>query len=266
MKFSILVITYNCAPYIERFLNELISSLSQTDQVEILINDNDSTDRTPDLCQQWQNRHPDIIKFYQSENIGFAKANNKLIKNAAYDNILLLNPDVFGFSVNFWERVFKIWDKTNPFLVRLYNEDGSIQSTVGDEISILRMIKSAFKLYVDPSFQNSTGLIEIQSGIMAFVLLSRESLDKVGLLSEDYHMYGEDHDWFIRARRAKYTPFYYTESTLIHVGGASAGTRWKKKEELNVKFHAQKLLIKKNFKGGKRALLMLALNLKISMP
>lgn len=262
MELSFVVVTYNCSLYIERFLTELLSSLSPFHNFEILINDNDSKDNTFELCDTFASVDSNNIRLFRSDNVGFAKANNKLIKEAIYDNILLLNPDVFGFKNEFWEEVFTFWDRVNPLFVRLYNEDGTIQSTVGDEISVTRAVKSVFSLYTDPSFNQQNRLIEVQSGIMAFVFLSRKSLDDVGTISESYNMYGEDHDWFIRARKKGYNPSYYTKSCLIHIGGASAKTRWKKSEELKIKEKAQILLIRKNFKGWQKLSLLLILKIR----
>ncbi len=256
MKISVLVVTYNCQDYLEKFLEELTESLQDCESFEILINDNNSVDQTIKICEKFSQNSINKISVYSSENVGFAKANNFLINKARYDNILLLNPDVFGFKKVTWDTIDKLWDRVNPCFVRLYNLDGTIQSTVGDELSFIRVIKSALKLYKDPSFSRNKDYINVESGIMAFVMLSKRSINKVGLISEDYYMYGEDHDWFIRARKKGYSPVYLTNFDLIHTGGASAKTRWKSDEEKKIKLKTEKLVIQKNFKGVERCFLL----------
>ncbi|MBV5335103.1 MAG: glycosyltransferase, partial [Sulfuricurvum sp.] len=55
----------------------------------------------------------------------------------------------------------------------------------------------------------------------AFMLLRRKTLAKVGLLDEDYFMYGEDIDLSYRITKGGYKNYYYPETTIIHYKGES---------------------------------------------
>lgn len=257
LNLSIIVVTYNCENYIEKFLNELKNSLLYFSDFQILINDNSSSDNTYLLCV----KHSDSnISVFKTDNIGFAKANNLLIKRAQYDNILLLNPDVFGFNRNTWISLFDKWDKINPCFIRLLNEDLSIQVNVGDELSLKRYLIKFLRGYSSPSY--SEKIISVQSGIMAFVLLTKDSLNVVGLISEKYYMYSEDHDWFIRAGKKGFKPQFIPCIKLIHIGGASAKSRWKKKEENSIKLKSERMLINEHFRGFERFVLLVINNIK----
>ena len=60
---------------------------------------------------------------------------------------------------------------------------------------------------------NTPAAIEVVSG--AFCMLRREALDKVGLLDEDFFMYGEDIDLSYRVLKGGYRN-YYLPSLILH--------------------------------------------------
>ena len=59
----------------------------------------------------------------------------------------------------------------------------------------------------------------------AFMLMPREALDKVGLLDEDFFMYGEDIDLCYRIKEGGYKILYYPEASIIHYKGGSSKKR-----------------------------------------
>lgn len=65
---SICCAAYNHAPYIARALDGFLSQKTSF-PVEILINDDASTDGTPEMIRQYAKKYPDVIKpLFQSEN------------------------------------------------------------------------------------------------------------------------------------------------------------------------------------------------------
>jgi hypothetical protein len=80
------------------------------------------------------------------------------------------------------------------------------------------------------------------------MLLRRETLDKVGLLDEDYFMYGEDIDLSYRITLGGYKNYYFPETTIIHYKGEST-----KKGSINyvkVFYNAMIIFAKKHFSKG----------------
>lgn len=68
IKVSILCTAYNQEKYIEDALKSFVSQKTSF-QYEVLINDDASTDRTPMIIKEYENRYPDIIHaIYQKEN------------------------------------------------------------------------------------------------------------------------------------------------------------------------------------------------------
>src|SRR3982750_3227180 len=86
---SVTIVTYNSGRFIKRCLE---SALAQKyDRKEIIVIDNNSTDGTIDILEQFEDRCSVV---YNSENIGFAAAQNQAIGLSSGDWVMTLNPDV----------------------------------------------------------------------------------------------------------------------------------------------------------------------------
>src|ERR1700693_446753 len=86
---SVTIVTYNSGRFIKRCLESVLAQ--KYPSREIIVIDNNSTDGTIDILEQFEDR---CTVVYNSENIGFAAAQNQAIgiANAAW--ILTRNPDV----------------------------------------------------------------------------------------------------------------------------------------------------------------------------
>lgn len=256
--FSIVVVTWNCEAFIERFVRELENSLKEEDAYEVLILDNASSDGTVALLE---GQLPGRFRLIRSTvNLGFAGGNNVLLRQVQYDRVVLLNPDVFEFPKGFWQSVdaARLREGADVAFVRLRNADGSFQDCVGDFPTPGRAMASLLGRRKDWSCVDLPTRVEV--GIMAFLLTTRECLEAVGLIDEDFHMYCEDVEWCWRAAQAGKVVVYLPELSLTHLGGASAESRWKGLRKELVKYRSEALFVEKHFRGPRR-LAMHGLNL-----
>lgn len=69
-KLSICLITYNRATYLEILLEELFKTRLFDFSFEIVLCDNHSTDRTPEVVAAWKAKHPEIRSVRQKFNVG----------------------------------------------------------------------------------------------------------------------------------------------------------------------------------------------------
>lgn len=103
MKVSIIIPIYNG----EKFLITTIDScLNQTyaDKEILLVNDG-STDQTEDICKDYQNKYPDIIRYISKENGGTASALNLGIKKMSGDWFKWLSADDYFSSEDSMEKM-----------------------------------------------------------------------------------------------------------------------------------------------------------------
>ena len=61
--------------------------------------------------------------------------------------------------------------------------------------------------------------VDVLSG--AFLLIKKNVLNKIGLLDEDFFMYGEDIDLSYRIQKHGYKNFYIPTTSIIHYKGES---------------------------------------------
>src|SRR5690606_24113344 len=63
MKLSVCIQTYNHAPYIAQALDSVL--MQETDfDFEILLGEDESTDGTREICQEYARQHPDKIRLF----------------------------------------------------------------------------------------------------------------------------------------------------------------------------------------------------------
>jgi hypothetical protein len=257
-ELSIAVVTWNCRNFIERFVTELERSLRARDEYEVLICDNASTDGTADLLATSLPRHFRLVR--SEENLGFARGNNLLIRQAKFGQIALLNPDVFDFPEDFWTIIEAEMAHVGADVgfVKLRNPDGSFQDCIGNFPSPTRAITSLIGKKIDFSTIGVATRVEV--GIMAFMMTNKKVIDEIGLIDEDFHMYCEDVEWCFRATRAGKSIMYFPELSLTHLGGASAESRWKGLRKELIKYRSEGLFVRKHFHGI-GFLLMMMINL-----
>jgi GT2 family glycosyltransferase len=251
LNLSICVVTYNCEAFIERFHLELLASLAGHMDWELLYFDNSPTLATANILLAAD--HPGHQVFHEGINRGFSYANNRLIEKSRYAFVLLLNPDVFGFTAQFWSDLMGRATPDSVRFIRLLNEDGSFQDCVGRISSLGRPFEKS------PDYAALCEPAAVETGIMAFMLAPREMFKRVGPLDETFPLYGEDMDWCYRAG-LQHVPLVYDPAlALTHVGGASADTRWSRNATRLQKYSAERTFINKHYRGWYR-IAMLALN------
>lgn len=92
---SMIVPTYNVAPYIEDFLNSIIAQDSPLLDLELIFVDDGSTDVTPQILADWAARYPKLIRTIRQENQGLSAARNAGLTLARGKWVSFPDPDDF---------------------------------------------------------------------------------------------------------------------------------------------------------------------------
>ncbi len=271
MKLSVIIVSYKVPYFLEQCLLS-VQKAAQEVETEIIVIDNKSEDGTVALIQE---KFPRVRLIANTQNTGFATANNQGIAIAEGEYILFLNPDTivredtFVKIITFMESTpnagglgVKMIDGTGVFLPE--SKRGFPSPTVAfyktfGLSSIFPKSKrfNQYHLgYLDP---NQNHKVDVLSG--AFMLMPRQVLEKIGYWDEAFFMYGEDIDLSYRIIKAGYQNYYYADTTIIHYKGEST-----KKGSLNyVKtfYEAMIIFAKKHFQGSKASLFVFMLQMAI---
>lgn len=257
LKLSVVIVNYNVKHFLEQCLISVFNALSGI-QAEVFVVDNNSADGS---CTMVKERFPEVKLIENKKNYGFSYANNQAIKEAKGEYILLLNPDTvvkedsFEKCLDFMKNhpdagglTVKMIDGKGRFLPESKRALPTPKVAFYKIFGLSRLFpksKRFARYHLGHLSSNETHEIEIMPG--AFMLLRKETLDKIGLLDEEYFMYGEDIDLSYRIVKAGYKNYYFPETTIIHYKGEST-----KKGSLNYVFifyNAMIIFARKHFSG-----------------
>ena len=221
MKLSVIIVSYNVRELLDDCLRSVEKALEGIEG-EIFVVDNNSTDGSIGYLQP---RHPAVHYIANKDNRGFARANNQAIRLSKADYVLLLNPDTVVFDGTLRSSVAFLdsHPEAGGVGVRMLTREGqpapeSRRAVPTPWVSLLKMLGFSRRYYMSDLPWDQPGRIEIISG--AYCMLRRKALDEVGLLDEDYFMYGEDIDLSYRLLKGGWQN-WYLPLDIIHYKGES---------------------------------------------
>ena len=237
MKLSVIIVSYNVRHYLAQCIDSVLRATRQM-EAEVWVVDNCSTDGTVAFLRDL---FPSVHYIENGENVGFARANNQAIRQSTGEYVLLLNPDTFvGEDVlrsctDFLDQ----HPEAGATGTMMLNRDGTFarESRRGVPTPATAFYKvtglcSLFprsprfgRYYMGHLDPEKTAEIEIISG--AFFMLRRTALQQVGLLSEDYFMYGEDIDLSYSLLLAGWKNFYQPLPILHYKGESTVKTSFR---------------------------------------
>ena len=221
MKLSVVIVSYNVRSYLEQCLQSVQRALEGIEG-EVFVVDNHSDD---DSVVTVREKYPWVRLIENQENLGFSKANNQAIRQSQADYVLLLNPDTVVVEDTL-RGVLTFMDehpKAGGAGVMMCYEDGSRapesrRALPTPWVAALKMLGFTKRYYMSHLPWDQPCRIEVVSG--AFCLLRHEALKKIGLLDEDFFMYGEDIDLSYRLLKGGWENWYLPYS-IIHYKGKS---------------------------------------------
>lgn len=254
MKLTVIIVNYNVKFFVEQCLDSLERALDGIDG-EVFVVDNHSSDGSIEYLKP---RFPKVIFIESNHNLGFARANNMAIRQAAGQYVLLLNPDTFVGEQTI-KQAIEFMDqhpKAGGAGVKMFNTDGTKaqESRRGLPTPLTSFYKmcglcSKFpesrrfgKYYMGYLSWDKPERIDIISG--AFCLMRKEALDKAGHLDEDFFMYGEDIDLSYRLLKAGYDN-WYLPLPILHYKGES--THKSSFRYVHVFYQAMLIFFKKHY-------------------
>ncbi len=231
MDVSIIIVNWNTKKLLRDCLTSIYEQTRSID-FEVIVVDNFSSD---DSTKMVRAEFPKVILIENKENRGFAAANNQAIAIAQGRYILLLNSDTVVLDKAI-EKTLSFADdnpKAAALGCRVFNPDGTIQTTCFMFPSILNMILSStylYKLFPGSKFfgreqmtwwdRNDIREVDVVTG--CFILVRRQAIEQVGILDERFFMYGEETDWCYRMKKNGWKIMFTPVGQIIHYGGQSA--------------------------------------------
>jgi GT2 family glycosyltransferase len=234
---SIIIVSYNTKEVIRNCLSSIYQNPSEQPS-EIIVVDNNSLDGSQDAIER---QFPDVILIRNSENVGFARANNQGIKISRGQYILILNPDTVLFPealdrmIAFIEKnpdagaiTPKIWldeRKTlqscilHPFTIENYIFAYSLGRAFLHNWVLKKLWKKDIEIWL------SKDPLEVNCIAGTCIMVRREVLKTAGLLDENFFMFFEDVDWCLRMKKAGWGLFLVPDAEIMHIAHQSPSDR-----------------------------------------
>jgi len=271
IRISVIIVNYNVEYFLEQCLNSVFAALKKV-KGEVFVVDNNSIDNSVEMVKS---KFPNVHLIDNKENVGFSKANNQAIRIAKGEYILLLNPDTVVEEDTFLKCIDFMDEhpEAGGLGVRMIDGKGNFlpESKRGlptPAVAFYKIFglsrifpksKTFGKYHLGYLDEFEINEIEILSG--AYMLMRKEALDKVGLLDENFFMYGEDIDLSYRITQGGYKNYYYPKTQIIHYKGEST-----KKSSVNyvfVFYRAMTIFAEKHFSQKNAKSLSFLINLAI---
>ena len=218
----VVIVSWNTAHLLANCLRSILGGATGLTH-KIIVVDNASTDGSPELIAR---EFSNVALICNTENIGFARANNHGWRTGNSTYVLFLNSDTMVPSEAL--KRFADFMDTHPDAgacgPRLMRADGTIQPfAFGGDPTPGYLLKRGLARWVlhHPLHDWETRTpqsVDWVSGACLFV--RRNVLEQVGGFDENFFMYFEDNDLCRRIRKAGWKVFYNPEVTITHLGGA----------------------------------------------
>ena len=208
MKLSVVIVNYNVEYFLEQCLYSVRRAM-QGIEGEVFVVDNNSVDGSLRMLAQ---KFPEVKVIANKENVGFSRANNQAIRISTGEYVLLLNPDTvveddtFSKCIAFMDSHpdagglgVKMVDGKGQFLPESKRGLPTPATAFYKMFGLCKLFPHSKRFahyYMGHLSNDETNEVEILAG--AFMLMRKETLDKVGLLDETFFMYGEDIDHHAR--------------------------------------------------------------------
>ena len=231
MRLSVVFLSYNTRDLTRQALSSVLAAAEGL-EVEIFVVDNASADGSADMVAE---EFPQVKLICNEANVGFAAGNNVALRQVTGEYALLINTDtiVRRDALRTMVEFLDAHPEAGACGCKILDPDGTLQldSRRGFPTPLASFCKMSglsrlfpkhpliahyHMTYLDPE---QTAEVEVLSG--SCMMVRKAAMDQVGLLDEDYFMYGEDIDWSYRFHQAGWKLYYVPTTEIIHFSGES---------------------------------------------
>jgi len=273
MILSVVIVSYNVKFFLEQCLSSVKKAIGESSllrgQTEVFVVDNASTDGTVQFLQPL---FPGFNFIQNTENTGFAKANNQVARLCSGEYLLFLNPDTilaedsldtcisfFGTNPDAGAVGVRMVDGAGRFLKESKRGFPGVWASffkIAGFSQVFPRSKIFSSYYLGHMDERNSHAVDILSG--AYLMTKMDVFIKSGRFDEQFFMYGEDIDLSYRIRQEGYQNYYVADTTIIHFKGESTSRDFR---YVKMFYGAMILFMKKHFKvfGSSARLFLLTL-------
>lgn len=229
MKFSVVIVNYASWPFTVRCIEYLYAT--KYPDFEVVVVDNDNL-QPPELPS-------DTRLIRNPNNRGFAPACNQGIAASTGEYVVLVNPDTVVDAEFFvqMEAFFDSVPKAGAAGPKVMDGVGNLQLSARKDVTLISGLlgrtslltrlfpRSALVRSQFPAIAESDNPVVVDWVAGACMVIRRATLDRIGLLDEQFFMYFEDADLCRRVREAGWLVYYLPQLEVVHLTGGSSRSK-----------------------------------------
>ncbi len=226
---SVCIVNWNTKTFLRECLASIDAYPPEGEDIEVIVVDNASSDGSAAMVAE---EFPEVILLAQSENLGYADANNIALRRALGDVLLLLNPDVRVNQTTFTNSLKFLFEmpRAGAISVLFRNPNGTIQPSLRGfptpfalffELSGLRRLNPSSKTlgaYFMSWFKYDS-VVEADQPMGTFLMIPRTAYESVGELDSDFPIFFNEVDWCYRAKQLGWKIYFTPDAEIVHYGG-----------------------------------------------
>lgn len=258
---SIVILNFNTVALTRTCLETVFASDLGSFRMEVIVCDNGSTDGSVEMIQH---EFPQALLIENKHNLGFAAGNNPGLKRAKGRYVLLLNSDTevpkdtLRVMIRFMDENSECGAATCKVVLADGNLDWACHRGFPTPWAAFTYVSKLEKLFpktrlfgeYHQGYKDVNTVHEVDCITGAFFLVRRDVIQSVGLLDEEYFMYGEDIDWAYRIRKAGWKIMFNPTVSILHKKKQSGRSHAddKRKVTTEIYFHTyNRLFYKKHY-------------------
>ncbi len=253
LGFSIIIINWNGARFLKKFLPEVLKS--DYSNFEVILADNNSDDESV----QWtKKKHPQVKVLEFDDNYGYAKGNNLAAKHAEKEILIFLNNDAVPQSdwLTQISHLFQRYPKTAVIQPKMLNyQKPTFFDYAGaaggylDKLGYPWCKGRIFDTIEEDSGQYDDYPYPIFWASGAAFCIRKEIFETCGGFDGYFEFHMEEIDLCWRVKSTGYEIRYCPEAKVYHVGGGSLPSESPRKVYYN--FRNSLIMLTKNYRAGK---------------
>ena len=146
-KISVIVPVYNTEKYIKKCLDSLINQTMKN--IEIIVVNDGSNDHSEEIIKDYENKYPEMVKYYKKENGGLSSARNYGLEKAKGEYIAFVDSDDY-IDKELFSKLDEYIDKNIDLIkfktIKKY-QDGKIERICGPIFEVCTGEEAFNKLY-----------------------------------------------------------------------------------------------------------------------
>ncbi len=212
MFLSIIVCTYNRDQHIGQALKSLTEQDFNPEDFEIVIIDNNSTDKTSEIIENFKINHPSHqIKIFKETKQGLAFARNKGIKESDGNYVSFIDDDAIA------EKDFVRQIKENATKYQKYMAfGGKVLPKYEEEKEPKWMSKYIERIISIVDMGNEVKEFKKSYPVGCNMFFKKELLNQIGNFDEKVYLRGEDKEIFYKIKRAGHRVLYTPDVVVWH--------------------------------------------------